>query len=64
VGRARRWGGGVVLWGEASWLYSYEVYIYFERNMGAKKDFAWLQYFTYRLVPVGLLAPNYTQHIL
>jgi hypothetical protein len=42
--------------------------IYFERNIGARQNiyfgrhFAWLKYFTNRLVPV--LAPNYKQYIL
>jgi hypothetical protein len=46
----------------------YEGHIYFEQNMGARQNiyfgmhFAWLKYFTHRLVQI--LAPNYKQHIL
>jgi hypothetical protein len=51
--------------GGASCLF--EGYIYFERNLGSGlnmygRHFAWLKYFTYRLVPV--LAPKYNLHIL
>jgi hypothetical protein len=28
------------------------------------RHFAWLKYFIYQLVSVGLLAPNYKEHIL
>jgi hypothetical protein len=59
-------GGSINPLGSASWLY--EGHNYFEWNMGARwniyfaRHFAWLKYFTYRLVPI--LAPNYKQHIL
>jgi hypothetical protein len=45
-----------------------EGHTYFGRNMGTRQNiysgrhFAWLKYFTYKLVPV--LAPDYKQHIL
>jgi hypothetical protein len=66
VGPAPRWGVVGPLGGGASCLY--EGHIYLGRNMSATENiyfgrhFAWLKYFTYRLVTV--LAPNYKQHIL
>jgi hypothetical protein len=59
-------GGAVAHLGGGASLY--EGHIYFQRNMDVRNNiysgrhFAWLKYFTYRLVPV--LAPNYKQHIL
>jgi hypothetical protein len=57
-------GGAVGPLGGASFLY--EGYNYVERTMGTRyktyfgRNFVWLRYFTYHLVPV--LAPNYKQH--
>jgi hypothetical protein len=64
VGRAPRGGGSCPSGGPVVSVRD----IYFEQNMGSRQNiyfgrhFAWLKYFTYRLVPV--LAPNYKQHIL
>jgi hypothetical protein len=45
-------------------------HIYFETKRGRKikcifgRHFAWLKYFTYHLLLVPVLTPNYKQHIL
>jgi hypothetical protein len=44
--------------------------IYFEMNMGARQNiylgrhFTWLKYFTYHILLISVLAPNYKQYIL
>jgi hypothetical protein len=49
------WGALLVLWGGSGRLYAWNIY--FQRNMGARWNiyfdmhFAWLKYFTYRLIP-------------